>query len=163
MNISILVGRLTKDAEFTAYTIQKTGKTGYKVRGTIAVDRKGTGKNGQKETDFIPIQSWISESQKEKYHGLLMKKGALVSLHGYTRVENYEDKETKQRKTFTVAQGDIQVLVSPQNGQGGQGGQGFDQNQNSNQGFEPSFEPSFEPAGLDPQGFQAIDDDDIPF
>ena len=33
----------------------------------------------------------------------------------------------------------------------------------NHQGFEPNFEPSFEPTGLDPQGFQAIDDDDIPF
>ncbi len=30
-------------------------------------------------------------------------------------------------------------------------------------GETPNFEPSFEPTGLDPQGFQAIDDDDIPF
>ncbi|WP_158540641.1 hypothetical protein [Romboutsia weinsteinii] len=31
----------------------------------------------------------------------------------------------------------------------------------ANQG--PKFELSFTPAGLDPQGFQAIDDDDILF
>ena len=34
----------------------------------------------------------------------------------------------------------------------------------SHPGSQPSFEPSFEPnQGLDPNGFQAIDDDDIPF
>jgi len=27
----------------------------------------------------------------------------------------------------------------------------------------PSFEPSFNASGLDPNGFQAVDDDDIPF
>ncbi|EQG53835.1 putative single-stranded DNA-binding protein [Clostridioides difficile DA00183] len=35
--------------------------------------------------------------------------------------------------------------------------------ENSYRESAPAFEPSFEPQGLDPQGFQAIDDDDIPF
>ncbi|WP_409193349.1 single stranded DNA-binding domain-containing protein, partial [Clostridium perfringens] len=32
--------------------------------------------------------------------------------------------------------------------------------QDNNQTFQPSYEP---PKGLDPNGFQAIDDDEIPF
>lgn len=159
MNIGAVVGRLTKDMEFMPYTSQSTGKTGYKARGTIAVDRKGTGKNGQKETDFVPVQSWITEAQKENYHGKYMKKGALISVNGYIRVENYQDKETQQNRTFTVVQGDMQFVSAPSNNGnkgGNQNGQG--QGQGQNQGFEPSFEPSFEPGG-----FQEIDSDDIPF
>ena len=37
-------------------------------------------------------------------------------------------------------------------------------NSNNNSEGTPTFTPSFEaPQGLDPNGFQAIDDDEIPF
>ena len=159
MNISALVGRLTKDMEFIPYTNQNTGKTGYKARGTIAVDRKGTGKNGEKGTDFIPVQSWITEAQKEKYHGVQMKKGTAISVNGVIRVESYVDKETQKNRTFTVVQGEMQVVAPPkaqsQNVAFNQGGNGYAQ-----QGGQ-SFDPS---AVLDPNpAFEEIYNDDIPF
>lgn len=159
MNISALVGRLTKDMEFIPYTNQNTGKTGYKARGTIAVDRKGTGKNGEKETDFIPIQSWITDAQKEKYHGVYMKKGVAVSVNGAIRVENYQDKETQKNRTFTVVQGDIQVVSAAPKSQGQNNGN--NQNGGYNQGGQSSFDPStaFEP---NPE-FETMYNDDIPF
>lgn len=154
MNISALVGRLTKDMEFIPYTNQSTGKTGYKARGTVAVDRKGAGKNGEKETDFIPVQSWITEAQKEKYHGLYMKKGVSVSVNGVLRVENYQDKETQKNRTFTVVQGDIQLVSATSNTTKTQG-QYSGNNQNSQPEFEPSFDTNTE--------FDSIHNDDIPF
>lgn len=158
MNISALVGRLTKDMEFIPYTNQNTGKTGYKARGVIAVDRKGTGKNGEKETDFIPVQSWITEAQKEKYHGVQMKKGAAISVNGVIRVENYLDKDTQKNRTFTVVQGDMQV-VSPAKSQGNggfnQSGEGTYQQQNSQFDSSTQFEPN--------QQFEEMYNDDIPF
>lgn len=151
MNISAIVGRLTKDMEFIPYTNQKTGKTGYKARGTVAVDRKGTGRNGEKETDFIPVQSWITDAQKEKYHGLYMKKGVSVSVNGVIRVEQYQDKETQQNRTFTVLQGDIQVISGTSSN--------TMKGQDNSQSGTPQFEPQFDAPG----GFDAVYDDEIPF
>ena len=166
MNISAIVGRLTKDMEFIPFTNQSTGKTGYKARGTVAVDREFTGKGGKKETDFIPVQAWITDAQKEKYHGVYMKKGAVVSVNGSIRVENYQDKETQKNRTFTVIQGDIQVVSNGAKSQGqgdvsNQGHGGFNQ---GNGGYTQGNQ-QFDPASAFGSGpsFEEMYNDDVPF
>ena len=144
MNNVVLIGRLTKDVELKY--IQGTGTP--VANFAIAVDREFTGKDGKKEVDFINIQVWGKSAENcANYIG----KGSLVGVQGSIRIDLYQNKEGENRKITRVNAYRVQFLDTKNN-------------KVNHQGFELSFEPSFEPTGLEPQGFQAIDDnDDIPF
>ena len=143
MNHVVLIGRLTKDVE-----LKYTQGTGTPVANfAIAVDREFTGKDGKKEVDFINIQVWGKSAENcSNYIG----KGSLVGVQGSIRIDSYQNQAGETRKVTRVNANRVQFLDTKNN-------------KVNHQGFELSFEPSFEPTGLDPQGFQAIDDDDIPF
>lgn len=73
-----------------------------------------------------------------------------VAVVGSLRVEKYVYQE--QNRSVTKVRANQVEFLSNKN-----------QN-NSNDEGAPTFTPSFDaPTGLDPNGFQAIDDDDIPF
>lgn len=151
MNHVVLVGRLTKDPELRYIPGTGTAVATF----AIAIDRDYAKKDGSRETDFIPVEVM---GKPAEFCANYISKGRLVALQGSIRVDNYQT-QSGERRTFTkVSARNIQALDSNKNRSDNPY-----PNQNQNQGFEPSFEPSFEPTGLDPQGFQAIDDDDIPF
>ncbi|WP_219713611.1 single-stranded DNA-binding protein, partial [Clostridioides difficile] len=54
MNNVILIGRLTKDPELKYIPVTVTPVATF----SIAVDREYKNKNGEKETDFIPVQAF---------------------------------------------------------------------------------------------------------
>ena len=148
MNHVVLVGRLTKDPELKYIAGSGTPVASF----TIAVDRDYVKKDGTKETDFIPVEV-IGKSAE--FCANYISKGRLVAIQGSIQVNRYET-QTGEKRTFTkVSTMKVQALDSNRNKS--------DNPYQSNEGFEPNFEPSFAPTGLDPQGFQAIDDDDIPF
>ena len=143
MNNVVLIGRLTKDVELKY--IQGTGTP--VANFAIAVDREFTGKDGKKEVDFINIQVWGKSAENcANYIG----KGSLVCVQGSIRIDSYQNQAGETRKVTRVNANRVRFLDTKNN-------------KVNHQGFELSFEPSFEPTGLDPQGFQAIDGDDIPF
>ena len=142
MNSVVIIGRLTKDLE-----IRFIPGTGTMVASsTLAVDRDYTKKDGTRETDFIPFEGI---GKVAEFMNKYLYKGRLVAMYGAIKVDNYET-PNGERRTFTkIAVRNIQPL---------------DKNKNAiDSTVNPSFEPSFEPVDLDPQGFQAIDDDDLPF
>lgn len=145
MNHVVLVGRLTRDPELRYIP----GSGNPVANFTVAVDRDYAGKDGKKETDFIDVQIWGKSAENcANYLG----KGSLVAVQGSIRVDNWKNEAGDNRKTTRVNGKYVQFLDKKKNGA------------NSEQSEpNPQFEPSFEPSGLDPQGFQAIDDDDIPF
>lgn len=145
MNHVVLVGRLTRDPE-----LRYIPGTGTPVATfSIAIDRDYKKKDGTKETDFIPVEIM---GKPAEYCANYVPKGRLIAIQGSIRVERYTDQNTNEAKTYTkVFANKIQSLESSKN------------KEEQVKQFEPSFEPSFEPNGLDPQGFTAIDDDDIPF
>ena len=139
MNQVVLVGRLTRDPE-----LRYIPGTGTPVASfTIAIDRDYVKKDGSKETDFIPVEVM---GKSAEFCANYITKGRLVALQGSIRVDNYQT-QSGEKRTFTK----VQALDSK------------NKSENSYRESAPAFEPSFEPQGLDPQGFQAIDDDDIPF
>ncbi|MEF9991501.1 MAG: single-stranded DNA-binding protein [Paraclostridium sp.] len=151
MNHVVLVGRLTKDPELRYIPGTGTAVATF----SIAIDRDYSKKDGTRETDFIPVEVM---GKPAEFCANYISKGRLVAIQGSIRVDNYQT-QSGERRTFTkVSARNIQALDSNKNRSDSPY-----PSQNQNQGFEPSFEPSFEPTGLDPQGFQAIDDDDIPF
>ena len=81
MNLIILMGRLTKDAD-----IRQNGEN-KAARFTLAVDRRYTNKDGQKETDFISCVAFGKQAEFiEKY----CSKGKKIIVTGEWRTGSYE-------------------------------------------------------------------------
>lgn len=143
MNQVILIGRLAKDPELR-YT---PGEGTPIVNFTLAVNRGYTNKEGKNEADFIFIEAWNKQAENIAQYCF---KGSQVAVVGSLRVEKYVYQE--QNRSVTKVRANQVEFLSNKN-----------QN-NSNDEGAPTFTPSFDaPTGLDPNGFQAIDDDDIPF
>lgn len=142
MNHVVLVGRLTKDPELR-YT---PGEGTLFVNFTIAINRTYKNQNGETEADFIFIEAWNKQAENIAQYCM---KGSLVAVSGSLRVEKYMYQE--QSRTITKVRTNQVNFLSSSSNSGSEGG-------------APTFTPSFEPPnGLDPNGFQTIDDDEIPF
>ena len=140
MNHVVLVGRLTRDPELRYIQGSGTAVANF----GLAVDREFSGKDAKKETDFIDIQVWGKSAENcVNYIG----KGSLVAIQGSIRIDNYQDQEGNKKKATKINANRVKFLDSKKNN--GESGK--------------MFEPSFTPQGLDPQGFEMIDDSDIPF
>jgi single-strand DNA-binding protein len=136
MNSVVLVGRLTKDPELRYIPNSGTPVATF----TIAIDRDYKKKDGTKETDFIPIEII---GKGAEFCANYITKGRLVAIQGNLRVDRYQTQDGENR-TFTKVSGrSVQAL---------------DYSKDNQQGTNNITNP-----GLDPNGFQAIDDDDIPF
>lgn len=136
MNNVVLVGRLTKDPELRYIPNSGTPVATF----TMAIDRDYKKKDGTKETDFIPIEVI---GKAAEFCANYITKGRLVAIQGNLRVDRYQTQDGENR-TFTKVSGrSVQTLDYPKDNQ---------------QGTNNITNP-----GLDPNGFQAIDDDDIPF
>ena len=103
MNQVVLIGRITKDAAIK-YTQNKVSVASF----TIAVDRNYKDKDGNKQTDFIPVQV----IGKEKINNWLVK-GKLISLEGSIQVDRWQKDGSWQTYTKVVAK-DIQFLEKKQ-------------------------------------------------
>lgn len=143
MNQVVLVGRLTRDPELRQIQGGSTSVANF----SLAIDRDYTSKDGNKQTDFIDIEVWNKAAENcVKFIG----KGSLVGVIGSIRVDNYENTQGEKRRITKVRANSVQFLESRKNKDGMNGN-------------EPQFQPNFNPSVLDVNGFQAIDDDDVPF
>ena len=101
-----------------------------------------------------PVANFAIAVDRE-FSGKDGKKETLVAIQGSLRIDSYQNQAGETRRATRVNANRVQFLDTKNKSESSYKG--------NHQGFEPNFEPSFEPTGLDPQGFQAIDDDDIPF
>lgn len=139
MNQVVLVGRLTRDPELKYIPGTGTAVASF----TIAVDRNYINKEGKRDTDFIPIEV-IGKSAE--YCANYITKGKLVALEGNIRVDNYQT-QSGEKRTFTkVSTKSVQSLESKSK---------------SSNSYKENVQD--ETIGLDPQGFEIIDDDELPF
>ncbi len=139
MNQVVLVGRLTRDPELKYIPGTGTAVASF----TIAVDRNYINKEGKRDTDFIPIEV-IGKSAE--YCANYITKGKLVALEGNIRVDNYQT-QSGEKRTFTkVSTKSVQSLESKSK---------------SSNSYKESIQD--ETIGLDPQGFEIIDDNELPF
>lgn len=146
MNNVTLVGRLTQDVQMRYVPGTGTAVASF----TIAVDRDFVDKDGNRQADFIDIQVWNKQAENcEK----CLSKGKMVAIQGSIRIDSYTDQQGVRRRSFRINANRVQFLTPKGNSQAGT------QNNEVPQ-YEPNFEP---PMGLDPNGFQALDDEDIPF
>lgn len=140
MNQVVLIGRLTKDPE--PGVIPGSGSSTSKF--TMAVNRDYKDKEGKIPVDFIPVEVI---GKIADFVNTYISKGRLVAIQGSIRKEEYM-KDDEKRSITKVSAKSVQALES------------IKKSEENNQTFTPSYEP---PRGLDPEGFQAIDDDEIPF
>ena len=143
MNHIILIGRLTRDPELRYIAGNGTPVASF----TVAVDREYS---KEKITDFIDVQVWGKQAENcANYIG----KGSLGGVQGSLQIDTYKTQTGETRKAARVNANRVQFLDN-KNKSG---------NSYQNQSFDSNFEPNFQPTELDPQGFHAIDDDEIPF
>ncbi|SHK04686.1 single-stranded DNA-binding protein [Tepidibacter formicigenes] len=143
MNSVVLVGRLTKDPELRY--IPGTGRP--VATFSIAVNRAFVNKEGKREADFFNIVVWGKPGENCANY---LSKGRLVSVRGSIQNRSYETQTGERRYITEIVADRVEFLES----------------KGRSESASPAgndFEKSFEPVGLDSEGFQALDDDDIPF
>lgn len=139
MNKLIISGRLTKDAELSFIPNTGTPKIVY----TLAVERAYQKDKNNKTVDFIPCEQIGKHTENLCNY---VTKGKLVLVEGELNIDKYQ-KDGENRSYTKVKVDRLEFLGGSKKeecqGQDNQGG--------------------FDPSGLSSNGFQAIDDDDIPF
>lgn len=142
MNKVILVGNLTKDPELI------TTNNGVSLcRFTLAVQRRFTTADGEREADFINIVVWRGQADNcYKY----LKKGSKAGVVGSIQTRAYDGSDGTRRYATEVVADEVEFLSSK-----------------SGSNFE---EPTAAPAGSKSTGksdtvtkFEPIDDDNLPF
>lgn len=146
MNISIVVGRLTRDPELRY--IPGNGQAVCTF--TLAVDRPYVKQDGTRETDFIDIQVWGKQGESCANN---LSKGKLAGVQGSIRRDTYKAQDGSTRVSFRINADRVQFL-SPRNTQ-----QATQPNQSTV--YEPTFEPSFTQDFK--QVFDAMQDEELPF
>lgn len=141
MNSVILVGRLTRDPE-VRYTQQQMAI----ARFNVAVNRPKD-KNGEQKADFIETIAFGKTAEViEKY----FSKGSQIVVQGRLQNNNYEDRHGNMVYTYQVVVDRIEFVGSKSDGGGNR--------------EAPPQQNSYNPqdTGI-PEGFSALEDDDMPF
>lgn len=145
MNSVILVGRLTRDPE-TRYTQSQMAVT----RFSVAVDRQKPkdDQGNQPTADFIDCVAFGKTAELIERFFI---KGKPIGLQGRLQNNNYL-KDGQQIYTYQVAVDRVEFVGSKDDGQNGGGSS------------EASHRNDYEPrkTGI-PEGFSALEDDDMPF
>lgn len=139
LNNTVLMGRLVADPEL------KVTASGAEVCNfTIAVDRRFSRQNEEKQTDFIDCSAWRHSAVFiEKY----FRKGSMIAVQGSIQTDTYTDKDGNKRKSVKVVAENVSFCGS--------------KNENGAANASSSAPPvsSFESDG----NYQEIPDDDLPF
>jgi len=104
LNKVILVGRITRDLELR-YTQNGTAV----CRFSVALDRRFTNKQGERETDFINIVTWRNLAENCANY---LKKGSLIAIEGRLQTGKYENQEGRTIYTCEVVADDVRFLES---------------------------------------------------
>jgi single-strand DNA-binding protein len=149
-NKVILMGNLTRDPE-VRYT---SGGTAIAKLG-MAINRHWTNKEGEKkeETTFVDVDAF---GRQAEVIGQYMKKGKPVMIEGRLKLDQWEDKQTGQKRSkMGVTLENFQFLDS--RGEGGGGGGSYSQPD------APSAPPASDGGGGGGGGGAPPEDDDVPF
>jgi len=146
VNSVVLIGRLTKDPEVRYISESQMAVATF----TIAIDRP-TRSGQEKKTDFPRVTVFGRQAENcERF----LAKGRLVGIQGRIQTGSYTNKEGHTVYTTDVVADRVEFL------EWGEKSNGNAAMNNQNVSAEPPADPSMD--GI-PEGFQAIQDDDIPF
>lgn len=161
MNKVILMGRLTRDVE-----MRQTPSGVSLARFSIAVDRRFSGKDGQRQTDFINCAAW---RQTGEFISRYFQKGSMIAVVGSIQSRSWDGQDGKRQYATEVVVDEAYFTGSKSETSTRTGTGGY-QNQNSyqNTGMSapapaPGAEPNFD--DFDTSGFADFDgsEDDLPF
>lgn len=148
INHVVLIGRLTRDPELR-YTSNGTAVTSFR----LAVNRRFTNQQGEREADFINIVTW---RQLAELCANYLKKGQQAGVDGRLQTRSYENREGRTVFVTEVVGENVQFLSPPQSS-----GSGGDQRTGN------AYSDNQDPYGKDPfsDSSETIDisDDDLPF
>ncbi|MBQ3494614.1 MAG: single-stranded DNA-binding protein [Clostridia bacterium] len=135
MNKVFLIGNLTRDPELASTN------SGVSVcRFSLAVQRRFSGANGERETDFLNVIVW--RAQGENCHKYL-KKGSKCAVEGQIQTRSYDAQDGTKRYVTEIVADNVEFLSNRNSGEG--------------EGQE-KFDNKKEVAELEP-----VDDDTLPF
>lgn len=141
MNKSIIIGRMTKDAEIytTSGGIRLT-------RFSIAVTRDYADSNGDQQTDFFNCTAWRGLAEAiVKY----VRKGDRIAIVGELQNRSYEDKAGVKRTVTEILVQEAEFLGNKQVSEDKPG--------------EAAYKPQKEGVSLDTLKPISVTDDDLPF
>ena len=109
MNKVILMGNLSKDVELT------TTPNGVSVaKFTIAVQRRYSNADGQREADFINCVAWRSTAENlAKY----CHKGDKVAVVGALQVRTYEAQDGTKRYVTEIVADEVEFISTKKDGE----------------------------------------------
>lgn len=109
MNKVLLIGNLTKDPELSQ---TNSGKS--VCRFTLAVQRRFSGADGNREADFLNIVVWGNNAENcHKY----LKKGSKASVVGEIQTGSYEAQDGTKRYTTDIVASEVEFLSTKQAGE----------------------------------------------
>lgn len=141
MNRVILVGNLTKDPELT------TTSSGVSVcQFRIAVQRRFSNQNGERETDFFTVVVWRGQAENcAKY----LRKGSKAGVVGSLQTRSYDAQDGTKRYVTEVVADEVEFLTSKSSGEGD---------------FGDSYDAAPRPAKKKTVAeLTPVEDDDLPF
>ena len=95
MNKIILIGRLTKDVELRYTKVTNTAVASF----TLAVDRKFTKSDNEKQTDFFNVIAWNKLAENiSKY----LSKGKQVAISGRLETRSWNDESGQKHNTIEI-------------------------------------------------------------
>lgn len=136
LNSTVLVGRMTKDAELR-YTPSNQAVATF----TLAVNRNFKSQNGEREADFINCVIWRQQAENLANWA---KKGALIGIVGRIQTRNYENQQGQRVYVTEVIADSFQLLESQK-----------DRGNQPQANSQPDFRRNTSPMD--------ISDDDLPF
>ncbi|TPR26428.1 single-stranded DNA-binding protein [Apilactobacillus micheneri] len=171
INRTTLTGRLTRDVDLR-YTPNGAAVGNF----TLAVDRRFTNQNGEREADFINCVIWRKAAEN---FANFTHKGALVGIDGRLQTRNYENQQG-QRVYVTEVVVENFALLEPRSANKGGNNNGAPQNNSGNNNpFENQNNNSSNNGGNNGNGMNNnnnssdpfansgdqidISDDDLPF
>ena len=105
LNRVVLIGRLVADPELR-YTPSGVPVANFRM----AVDRRFTKADGERETDFINIVAW---RQSAEFAANYLGKGRLVAIDGRLQIRQWTTQDGQRRQTAEVVADSIQGLDRP--------------------------------------------------
>lgn len=144
MNKIMLIGRLTKDPELR-YTQGGTAVASF----TLAVDRRFSNQNGERETDFINCVAW---NKSAEFVANYFHKGKQMALEGRLQVRSYDGNDGQRRWVTEVVAEQVEFVGSKSDNAGGNNRQDYQNNNNASAGSNLGLGEEI-----------VFDDNDLPF
>lgn len=144
LNHITIMGRLTRDPE-----LRRT-QGGHAVASfALAVDRDFTGKDSEKETDFIDCVAWRGTAEfVSKY----FNKGRMAAVSGRLQTRSFTDKDGNKRKAVEVVADNVYFADSKK-----------DADNDSSAATPAAAAPASAPAASNDYAYMTDDDAELPF